>query len=96
VKAIYDSSKLNVRSNLPRINLVPRESTLSGFSKQLQVLVGSAEISFSELSKMEIGDVVVLNKKIGQPFSIQNDSKLFLANGQLGKVTNKKAIQLIE
>lgn len=96
VRAICGEVNQKVHVPKPQINLVSRNSTLEKYKANIEVLAGEAKISLLDFSKMEVGDVVLLNKKVGEPFFVQSGNKVSVGSIQLGRLENKKAIQFLE
>lgn len=97
VSAICGEEKQSLQVLKPNYQLVARESTFdkNKCKSSLEVLAGKVNISLRDFSQIGIGDVVLLDTKVGMPFSaILPTKKSF--NIQLGAVENKKAIQFIE
>lgn len=75
--------------------LSPRETSLGKLNTELEVTAGKVQISFGDFSNMGVGDIVLLDRKIGEPFNanLSNDVQ---SNVQLCRLGNQKAIQFIE
>jgi len=76
-------------------NLVKRESAIENYKAVLEVTVGKAEITLADLANIDIGDVIQLDTSIKQSFAVHTQTRISIANGQLGIFNNHKAVQLI-
>ncbi|EUJ10329.1 flagellar motor switch protein [Methylophilaceae bacterium 11] len=94
IKAICSKSFVKLHSK--SADLVSRESVLQNPVVDIHVPAGSAEMTLKDLSMVEVGDVILLDKKLGGKFLVTDAKGRFLANAQLGKRLNQKAIQFIE
>lgn len=84
-------------SAINRSRLIARDQLLGGYSTQLEVQVGKAEITLQELADMEVGDVIQLQTHINQPFEVLSpNSSQPIARVHLGLIGNHKAIQFID
>jgi len=59
----------------------------------LEVEFGNSTVSFSQLMKLNLGDVIKLNKKIGDEVKISVEKK-HMFNGVSGVVNNHKAVKI--
>lgn len=89
-------SRTELAKNSKANELSKREQTILNSELSLKILAGKAVMSIDDITKIEIGDVVLLDSKLEDSFSAYTSSGNFLAQIQLGKRANQKAIQLIE
>lgn len=96
VRAICGEAKQRLQVTKPSYQLAARESAFdeNNFKSSVEVLAGKVNISLLDFAKIGIGDVVLLDTKVGMPFSAKVSTKNSF-NVQLGAVENKKAIQFI-
>lgn len=86
----------STQSDLKMAELVARESLVLKPTVSLNVTAGSTIMSLRQLSELDVGDIVLLDKKLGSGFSVTTKNGVPLAKAQLGKLINQKVIQLIE
>lgn len=97
VKAICSESNQKLEISKPKYDLVARETSLDAHKHKssIEVLAGKVTLTIKDFTEIEIGDVVMLDTKIGNPFPAVISANKSL-EVQLGVVNNKKAIQFIE
>jgi len=59
----------------------------------LEVEFGKSSISFNQLFKLKIGDVLTLDKRIGEEIKVSVEKK-HMFNGVSGVVNNHKAVKI--
>lgn len=97
VRAICSESNQKLQISKPEYDLVAREISLDEhkYKSRIEVHAGKVKVTIKDFTEIEIGDVVMLDTKIGTPFPVVLSANRSL-NVQLGVVDNKKAIQFIE
>lgn len=66
---------------------------LSETRLNVEVEFGRASINLDQLRKLEVGDIILLNKRVGQEVEVKiGKKKLF--NGTIGNVNNHKAVKI--
>lgn len=96
IKSICGEVNQNNR-NLALLNeLTDRSISVENYKAAIEVMAGKAEITIQDFARMEIGDTIVLDRRVEDPFFAQSLDSVFIAHAQLGKLENKKTIQLIE
>lgn len=78
-----------------RYDLVKREFAIESYKANLEVTIGSADVTLADISNIDVGDVIQLNTQIGQPLVVRTPTGTPIASGQLGIFNNHKAVQLI-
>ena len=76
--------------------LTDRSISVENYKTVIEVMAGKAEITIQDFARMEIGDTILLDRRVEDSFFVQSANSVFIAHTQLGKLENKKAIQLIE
>lgn len=97
VELICSESNEAMQISKPQYDLVARETSFDTHKHQsrIEVLAGKVKMTIKDFTEIGVGDVVLLDTKIGAPFPAVLSANRSL-NVQLGIVDNKKAIQLIE
>jgi hypothetical protein len=75
--------------------LTPRKEAIGNETLALHVVLGEAEISLEELRTLAPGDVVRVDRRIGDPLAVQLDNGRTVAGAHLGIKGDHRAIQLI-
>ena len=77
----------------PASESVPMESLIHGLPVELIVDLGSIELPLSRLSQLQVGDVIMLNRRIDEPIVAQvGDTPKFL--GWAGRAGSLKAFRI--
>ncbi|MFV1922178.1 MAG: FliM/FliN family flagellar motor switch protein [Methylotenera sp.] len=95
ILAICSEFKQQIQSLKAPCKLIERKSILGNLVSKIEVTAGKVEISFSEFSNMSVGDIILLDSKVDDPFKA-NFSDEVHSKVQLCKLENHKAIQFIE
>ena len=97
VELICSESNEAMQISKPQYDLVARESSFDTHKQKsrIEVLAGKVKMTIKDFTEIGVGDVVLLDTKIGAPFPAVVSLNRSV-NVQLGIVNNKKAIQLIE
>lgn len=69
-------------------------SALAAQPVSLQVTVGTAELSLSQLESLSRGDVIRLDRQVDEPLPLLVDDQGYGIGGYLGASGNKRAVQL--
>lgn len=84
------------RPEAPRSALSPRRENIGQGKLKVQVTAGEAELQLSDLVGLARGQVVRLNLKPGQAFSLESaDTHVKICDAYLGQRQGNKAIQLV-
>ena len=75
--------------------LTPRRSAIGELQTSLEVVAGQAELTLRDIIGLEVGDVIQIDKKLGEAFEIRAGG-MRVTNARLGIRGDHKAIQLIE
>lgn len=75
--------------------LVPVISAISGQSASLTVGAGIAELSLADLQNLKKGDVIKLDSKLDDPFSIFMDEKEMELSCHLGASHSNKVVRIV-
>jgi flagellar motor switch protein FliM len=70
------------------------ESVVRGIDVDLRVVLGSAGIELKDYLKLQAGDVLVLDRKVGEPLEIRAGEKMEFT-GQPGRVGGKLAVRIL-
>lgn len=83
----------------PTLGKSPKASSpvnlLAGISVRLSVEVGSTSMTLSELASLEPGNVVALDRKVGEPLDICANGSL-VARGEIVSVDGRYGIRVTE
>lgn len=75
--------------------IVSLEKAIKATNLTITAELGKSEITFSDLLDLNIGDVLTLDQKIGQPISVNVDNKPSFS-AQIGQVKKHMAIQIMK
>lgn len=75
--------------------LTSRKAAIGHGKLKIQITAGEAELRLADLMELRSGNVIRLNLKPNQPFTVQTDSHQMICHAYLGKRDGSKAIELI-
>lgn len=96
IKSICEEINQKTKTSVLLNELTDRSISVENYKAAIEVIAGKAEITIQDFARMEIGDTILLDRRVEEPFFVQSPNSLFIAHAQLGRLENKKAIQLIE
>ncbi|HMT41425.1 flagellar motor switch protein FliN [Sphingorhabdus sp.] len=86
-------------SEAPKIERAPNRTSpvnlLAGISVRVSVEVGSTMMTIAELATLEAGNVVALDRKVGEPLDICANGSL-VARGEIVSVDGRYGIRITE
>lgn len=86
-------------SEAPQIGRAPKAAgpinLLAGVSVRLTVEIGSTTMTLSELAVLEVGSIIALDRKVGEPLDICANGSL-VARGEIVSVDGRYGIRVTE
>jgi flagellar motor switch/type III secretory pathway protein FliN len=76
-------------------SLNPRRGAIDNRSVAIQVVLGEAELAVADLESLAPGDVIRLDRKLGDPLLVRNDVGDILCGAHVGAVGGRRAVQLV-
>jgi hypothetical protein len=78
-----------------RDGLAKRRAAIRAAAARIEVVLGDAEVEFSQLTDLAIGDVVVLNQTLTSPAQLHSTNGTKIGAVQLGQVGTKLAVSMM-
>lgn len=72
-----------------------RRGAIDNRSVTIEVVLGEAELEVADLESLAPGDVIRLDRKLGDPLLVRNDAGDVLCGAHVGADGNRRAVQLV-